>query len=81
MDGHIWRPEIYRRDSNPGSNRGWPIIARAKLRSGRTAAAVGEDVGDVDSAPFWFAGVSACGVEEVLPMDSNVAFYLHREGP
>ena len=39
----------------------------------RTASAVGVDVGDMDSAPFWAAGASADGAVKVLPVDSNIS--------
>ena len=59
----------------------WPDgDARAELRSWRSSVDV-VSIGEMDSAPPPASRASLDVVVNELPMDVNVAFYLHTESP
>ena len=71
-------PELYRRDSNPSSNRGWPIIRNvthihglARLCKNTYISSLGHDDASSDS----FDGANACAV---LPRPVSGAFHAER---
>ena len=59
---------------------GNPLLARAELRSWRSSDDV-VSIGEMDSAPPPASRASLDVVVNELPMDVNVALYLHTESP